>query len=457
MAKQTDATPAGACLASSYSLYDFDPQFDGQWQGITAATDGACYFASSTHSYRRGAALYRFSPDAGTVSVLASDITTVCGENPAETAPQGKIHSPIVEADGWLYFSTHLGNYWDGAPERYPGAHVIGYHMRSGKFRDFGVVRDRFTIYSAIGVDPQRNKLFAFVVPWAPEDVANDGCHVFRISLDSGEKEDLGRIGAAGRVACFWFFVDHTGDCWFSMWSGNGAFAAGGHGHLYRLRADADRVEVTKDILPDCRVMYTDEQPLPGGEQAIANRGWTWASATRERDRCLFLQGMFGGDDERLWSFTPPQDQVTRDDFHSIGCPGPTFLATALGGDRVYYIQRENLAAARGWVAEFERDRDPDSIGWVEAVHRENLHLKSISISPTDHGTVIDHGQITDQDGRTPRHIDSLAADDAGRVYMVGSWHLLPGEPGTQQILWETTREFVEVKRGERFAYVDTR
>jgi hypothetical protein len=82
--------------------------------------------------------------------------------------------------------------------------------------------------------------------------------------------------------------------------------------------------------------------------------------------------------------------------------------------------------------------------------------LKSISLEPKAHGAVIDHGELVDQDGRTPRHIDSLAADQEGHVYMVGSWHLLPGEPGTLQIAWDQpTREFHPVPRGQYFACAD--
>jgi hypothetical protein len=39
---------------------------------------------------------------------------------------------------------------------------------------------------------------------------------------------------------------------------------------------------------------------------------------------------------------------------------------------------------------------------------------------------------------------------------MVGSWHLLPSEPGTLQIAWDQpTREFYPVPRGQYFACAD--
>ena len=445
---------ADQCVAYSISMNEIEPQFDGQWQGITSASDGSCYFASSTHSNRRGAGLFRFDPESRNLSILAEDISAVCGKD--SPIPQGKIHSPIVEASGHLYFSTHLGAYWEGAPEAYPGAHILRYDIAKGVFHDFGIAKQRYTIYSAIGVDPERKKLFAFVVPWAEEDSAQGGCHLVRLDIASGKMEDLGRVGPRGRIACFWFFVDHRGDCWFSLWRAAGVFPQGGQGNLYRLPEGAGEVTVYEDILPDCHLLYPDGQALADVEDTRADRAWTWAAPLPGRERCLFLMGMFAGEDERLWTFTPKDGSLTSANFECAGLVGPTFLATALGGDRVYYIQRGNVRAARGWVAEFERDRDPSGLGWVDAYHREDLHLKSISLSSRDRGTVTDHGPVVDQDGRTPRHIDSLAADDRGRVYMVGGWHLLPGEAGTQQIQWATTREFLEVPRAERFAFVDT-
>jgi hypothetical protein len=160
--------------------------------------------------------------------------------------------------------------------------------------------------------------------------------------------------------------------------------------------------------------------------------------------------GHHSGEDERLWVFDPRKNIQTGEAFQSVGFVGPTFLPVALGKNRVYYIQRGDLKSARGWSAEAERDNDPAT------APPEDLHLKSISLDPKDQGIIIDHGKLADQDGRAPRHIDSLAADQEGRVYMVGSWHVLPGDQVTQQLDWEQpTREFHPVKRAQLFAFAD--
>ena len=109
------------CLVRSIALNKIVKYFDGQWQGIIAASDGASYFGASTHSPQHGSSFFKFEPGSEKLTVLAEDMTRVCSEDIARTPPQGKIHSPIVELDGWLYFTTHLSNYWDAAMDKYTG------------------------------------------------------------------------------------------------------------------------------------------------------------------------------------------------------------------------------------------------------------------------------------------------------------------------------------------------
>ncbi len=448
MFQPRNSRPGKQCDAYSVSLNWIVRDYDGQWQGIIAASDGACYFGSSTHSYRHGAGFFRFDPIGRELDILAEDMTTVCGEDLTKTPPQGKIHSPIVEADGWLYFTTHMANYWEEAKNAYTGAHVLGYELATGRFRDFGIVRPRFSIYSAIGVDPERKRLYVFVVPFAAADIQNDGCHLYSIDIATGEKRDLGTVVEKCQTGSFWFYVDHRGDCWFTFWRMHDRCPEGGHGNLYRVLGDSGQIERLEGVLPESR-LAPDGALVPQAGQD--GRCWSWATALPDRRRCLFIMGHHSGEDERLWTFDPDKPIATGEAFRPVGFVGPTFLPVALGKERVFYIQRGDLSSARGWSAEAERDSDPTVPGGTE-----DLHLKSISLAPKAEGAVVDHGRIVAQDGRTPRHIDSLAADQEGRVYMVGSWHLLPGEAGTLQIAWDQpTREFHAVRRGQFFACAD--
>jgi hypothetical protein len=375
-------------------------------------------------------------------------MTAVCGEDLTETGSQGKIHSPIVEHDGWLYFTTHLSNYWKEAIDSYTGAHVIGYEMSTGRFRDFGIVRPRFSIYSFINVDPDRNKLYVFSVPFAEEDKESGGCNLFGIDIASGDMEDMGRPGDnTGTNPSFWSYVDPEGNCWFTMWSGSGRFAFGGGGNLYRWSADSRRIECFADVLPEAR-LWPDGRRCP--EERQKDRAWTWAQPLPDREQCLFAMGFAGGDDERLWLFDPAEDIALGTAFQPVGFIGPVFLALALGKERVFYLQRGDPASHRDYSGEAKRDEDPDVAG-----KNEDYHLKSISLELDTYGKVLDHGAIVDQEGRTPRHIDSLAADQEGRAYMVGSWHILPGDQPTLQIDLEHPEVFDSMKRGQFFAVCD--
>jgi hypothetical protein len=132
----------------SFPLNVYKRVLDGQWQGIRYASDGNVYFGSSTHSAHHGAAFFKFDPRTNQITMLAEDLTTICGEDP-ETNPQGKLHSDIVEANGWLYMSMHFSSELPGAYEHWTGSHVIGYQLATGAFHDFGVVHPNYTSYSA--------------------------------------------------------------------------------------------------------------------------------------------------------------------------------------------------------------------------------------------------------------------------------------------------------------------
>ena len=427
----------GVLPVLSIALNDYGSDFDGQWQGITVASDGNCYFASSTHSNRHGAGFFRFDPVRRKLTVLAKDMTLVCGEDP-RTGRQGKIHSPIVEHDGWLYFATHLANYWPAAEEAFPGAHVLGYELKTGKFRDFGVLKKRFSIYSFVNVDPVRKCLYVISTPFAEADIKADGCRVFRIDIATGRKTDLG-LAKAGKHGSFWSFVDRRGDCWFTFWRDN-------DGDLYRVGGETGRIERFPGALPRAEFAFG------GGVSPVQeDRGWTWAAALPGRAKCLFTMGSHGGGDERLWVFDPTADIASGAAFRPVREIGPVFLSLALGGDRVYFVQRRDPLSHRGWSGELHRD-DP-----LEVLNkREDFHLKSVSLDPQAKVPLTDHGRIVDGDGRTPRSIDSLAADEKGRAYLVGDWHILPGDKGTMQIEWQTDdRKFNKVQRGQFFAFAD--
>ena len=149
-------------VTRSWNLCDDKADLDGQWEGSIVASDGYCYFASSTHSGRTGGMFFKFDPGTGKITVLTDDITKVCGEDPTRDAPQGKIHSDVYEMDGWLYFGTHESY---RTPTRlYKGAHLVGWEMKTGRFKDFGVLEPNYPNYAGLAADPKNKCIHVYLI-----------------------------------------------------------------------------------------------------------------------------------------------------------------------------------------------------------------------------------------------------------------------------------------------------
>ena len=435
----------------SISMNKICKEWDGQWQGMAVASDGNCYFGSSTHAKSHGAGFHKFDPRTYRHTMIVEDMTYQCGEQDLPFQ-QGKIHSPIVECDGWLYFCTHLSNYWKEGIEAYPGAHVFGYEMATGEFRDFGIVKERYSIYSAIAVDPVLKKLYVFSVPFVPELYKSDGCHLMSIDIATGAKKDCGKVVDGRLGASFWFFVDKDSNVWFTLWKRNYVYE-NDFGNLYCYNPSADSIKIYDNVLPKGQLI----DGTPVSEARNEQRAWTWLSPFPGRDKCYFIQGTLGGGDERLWIFDPSKDIVSGEAFEPVAYIGSSYFETAVGGDRLYFCQYEDLEDARTIFSEDEREIDPDSPAYVD----RKIHLRSISLTEGGlHREIKDHGPIIDQDGRQALMIMSMAADDDGHVFVYGSWRPKSFKEATlQYLLFEYPNGdlYRLLKRGEFFAVIDAK
>ena len=345
------------CDVTTFSMNKICKEWDGQWQGIGVASDGNCYFATSTHSSGHGAGFHMYNPGTKEHTVIAEDMTVICGEENSGSQ-QGKIHSPIVELDQITYGQT------GGVP---------------------------------------------------------------------------------------WFYVDMHGNCWFSLWKREWQYEHDS-GNLYCYNVKAGKIITYHDVLPK-EGQLIDGTPVTD-PYSYDVRCWNWVGALPGSEKCLFALGHWGGGDERLWLFDPSKDLYNGEAFEPIAYIGSTFHETAMGGDRLYFVQYEDLEVQRTQSAELNRDEDPDIVGY-----NSNLHLRSISIKEGDDRTITDHGKIVDQEGRAARMINSMAADDKGCVYMTGAWYIKSDSEATLQLLlfdYPGEGLYQLMKRGEFFAVAET-
>jgi hypothetical protein len=374
------------------------------------------YFASSSHSAQHGASFFKYDTTKRQVTELVHEITDACGED-VQTNPQGKIHSDVVEANGWLYMATHFAADKPGAWKSWTGAHALGYEIATGKMRDYGVIRPGYTAYSAIGVDPKRNALYVFVT----SQTAGQPAYVYRIGTVTGEKVNLGQVsppsGGGWDAVSYWMFVDRRGDVWFSVTNQGG--------DLRQIQGDTGVIEVHKNALPP--LVRWDSDKVETDPALQASRSIAWMQPL-DGDRAVLTMYPTGG---MLYSFDSTKPLATA--FTPIRHIGFSYLGMAVGGNRVFYYQREKRGKGNQGFRDF--------------------HLLSVSLDAASGYPITDHGLMVDQDGRTAWRTPGMAADGRGHVYMVGDWWTIPGDLGTLRYKWKSGKgTYEQLDRGQFFA-----
>jgi hypothetical protein len=359
---------------------------DGQWQGVHMASDGKVYFFGGSHSAGVSAPFFRYDParnDSATsahdIEIIAQDMTRICGEDPTKTPTQGKVHSDIMEHNGWLYFGTHLSDYTPAGCHAYTGGHLVGYELATGKFRDYGVIHPNFTNYSAVAVDRLRNHAYFYATPFGK----GDGPHLHRIDLATGENKDLGLVapwnGKGHGQPCQHMFVDPRGDCWFTVRGEHALFVA---------RYDSGKIERYDGMLPGNAPQWYCQRDLPNPEQTLV----------------IFPDGFYIFDASQFGSADGPFKLLKK-----VNTPGLHWSYFAVDDKRFYWNSRTQ-----------------------EHLPTTGQHETRIwSSSLTNPSETIDHGPIRDAQGRGPWFIGDMVTDRKGRLYTAGRWYVLPEEVPT--------------------------
>ena len=184
-------------LAARIYNSGFDLAHDS-YNGISSASDGKIYYVLSSQTIDTGAQIYSFDPATEKIKHLG-DLTEICGEKGLKAIPQNKSHVRFWEANGKLYFASHIGYYTIkngmetmGVPppgyKPYPGGHFLSYDLATGKFENLAIAPHGEGII-AMTMDPARGRLYGLTWPTG---------YFIRFDLHTKELKDLGLYSALG-------------------------------------------------------------------------------------------------------------------------------------------------------------------------------------------------------------------------------------------------------------------
>jgi hypothetical protein len=186
---------AGAIVAGHLVPSEFELA-DSAFNAISAAQDGSIHYGLSSHRPDLDARLLRLERGERRASVVATM------EELGGGVAHGKIHVPLAEWDGGLYFATHVGAYRrDGRIERpttpagfapYPGGRVVRFDLPQGPLHQIARAPDGEGVI-AMAVDQARGT--AWAVTWP-------GGKLLNVDLRSGTLVNHGPVfgdGESGR------------------------------------------------------------------------------------------------------------------------------------------------------------------------------------------------------------------------------------------------------------------
>jgi hypothetical protein len=382
------------------------------YNAMGRGSDERIYYVLSSESIDVGAQMFAFEPQTRRTQHLG-DLTEACGEKELKAIPQGKSHVNFVEANGKLYFASHVGVYTilDGMEKMgvpppgykpYPGGHLLAYDLKSGRFENLALAPEGEGIL-AMNMDTRRGRIFALTWPSGS---------FFRYEVGRKDLKNFGKAcaegengkGAAYRTICRSICVDpESGRAYFTTSEGAILF--------YNPQNDSVETVQGEDMKKDYFGSY--EPTSPG------HMGYNWRQTSwRAADQMVY--GVHGNSGY-LFRFDPRTvrlevlDRITSEpskrsgmfDQFSYG-----YLGFTLGPDgrTLHYLTGAPIYVNGKRVA------GKNSTAMGEAKGLEDLHLVTYDI-PTAKYT--DRGAIFYENGQRPLYVNSIAVGRNGNVYFL--------------------------------------
>jgi hypothetical protein len=271
------------------------------YNGIGTASDGRIYYVLSSEKHDVAAQMFVLDPAVGRPRHVA-DLDEATGQKGRRAIAQGKSHVTFVEADGKLYFATHLGFYSivDGRetvgipPEgysRYPGGYLLRYDLATGRIENLAAAPEQEGVIT-MNVDGRRGRVYGLTWPsgiFFRHDVAKRETKTLGRFFENGETDR----GPGYRTICRSLAVDpEDGSVYFTR----------GEGTILRYRYDRDAVEPVggDDLRKDYFGRYDPASP--------GHMAYNWRqTAYRAADRLFY--GVHGNSGY-LFSFDPRAERI---------------------------------------------------------------------------------------------------------------------------------------------------
>lgn len=380
------------------------------YNAISTASDGKIYYVLSSESVDEGGQMFCFDPSSKKIEHLG-DLTEACGEKGKKAIPQGKSHVNFVEADGKLYFATHVGYYTIrngmetiGVPpsgyQAYPGGHFLSYDMKSKKFEDLAIAPEKEGIIT-MNMDAKRGRIYGITWPTG---------YFIRYDLRTKELKNLGPVARKGESTNGPDY--ETIGRSIAVDPGDGsAYFSNSRGTIFRYRYEQDSFAPVQadNLVKDYFGKYDPSSP--------GTMGYNWRqTAWYEPGHAIY--GVHGNSGY-LFRFIPAEesvevlDRITSESSRLSGMFDQFsygYLGFTLGpdGQTLHYLTGAPVYERGTRVAGKKTTAKGEAKG-IEDLHLVTYHIPTARYE--------DHGPVFLENGERPTYVNSIAVGKDGTVY----------------------------------------
>ena len=394
----------GICAEGNVETRLFDPGYlegDCNYHSLTAASDGKLYFAISTHQAESSARIYRLDPTSGKTKQVG-DLGEILGTQTDRETPHGKIHSGLIEHEGYLYFATHTSSYDGNLPNLnpegrspFPGGHFVRYHLNTSTFEALAQLQLPNEGIITMQLDKQTETLYGLTWPTGLLISYNHKDKQLRNWGATQERGEWGHLGSEWSFICRKLGIDGQGTLYGSTDKGRvwNLDTEKQRPIYYSTNLDLNEVGPNRDpafkILPEAHYYWQGWRTILWNEKT--NSFW----------------GLHGGSTQ-LFEYSPSKNSLSSiHSFKAKGIPQThqrnpfrIQLGFMLGpNNTLYYLGHAPSLKAQG-----------------RTDLKSSVHLLTYQI---DSKKIKDHGPLTSATGRRIFFTESIEMGADGHLYTV--------------------------------------